>query len=302
MPVVTLVYIKETLKWESLYSTDEYNLVRANFSRELSSSLHDHNFFELFWVDSGKVEHQIEGTNETLSSYTLYFIRPKDTHRLFVLKNQTATITNFSFPAASSKILFKQFENEVARYWDPQNTFPQKMILTKDQVLKLQRITDQFLESPKNSFYFYAAIMAIFLEIQSKEVAVPVNIPSHWPFKVSEQTNSIHKWLDALEVKLEDPAQFHQGVRGLSKISGYSSAYLSRVFRKRFGCTPSDYINRKRAAQAADLLQNTKMSILEIAHECGLSNVAHFYKIFKRFYGTTPGEWQKKPSVTSKNK
>jgi AraC-like DNA-binding protein len=32
------------------------------------------------------------------------------------------------------------------------------------------------------------------------------------------------------------------------------------------------------------------MSIIAIAHDCGFSTVSHFHRVFRRHFGTTPGE------------
>lgn len=71
---------------------------------------------------------------------------------------------------------------------------------------------------------------------------------------------------------------------------GYSSAHLNRLFRTHFDMTPYAYLRENKFRYARNLLQNTDMSVSEIAYEIGYSNLSHFFSGFKRHYGLTPGE------------
>ena len=71
---------------------------------------------------------------------------------------------------------------------------------------------------------------------------------------------------------------------------GYSSAHLNRLFREHFDMTPYEYLHRYKFRYARNLLQNSDMSVSEIAYEVGYSNLSHFFSGFKKYYGITPGE------------
>jgi AraC family cel operon transcriptional repressor len=55
-----------------------------------------------------------------------------------------------------------------------------------------------------------------------------------------------------------------------------------------FGLTPSAYINRVRMDYAARELRVTARPITDIALDCGLSNLSHFYALFRNAHGHTP--------------
>ncbi len=79
-------------------------------------------------------------------------------------------------------------------------------------------------------------------------------------------------------------------------------AHLSRSrfhaeFRRETGVTFVTYVNRVRARQAVRLLADTDLPILQVALACGFPSLGHFYAIFKRETGVSPGEWRLAPDA-----
>jgi AraC-like DNA-binding protein len=51
-------------------------------------------------------------------------------------------------------------------------------------------------------------------------------------------------------------------------------------------------VTDRRLKRAEELLQSPRhrhLSVIDIAYECGFSTMAHFHRLFRRRYGTTPG-------------
>lgn len=75
---------------------------------------------------------------------------------------------------------------------------------------------------------------------------------------------------------------------------GYSSAYLSRSFKRHIGYNFSRHLQVVRMnATIEDMGKNPEKSILNCATEHGFPNIKSFIHIFKREYGCTPSEWRK---------
>lgn len=66
-----------------------------------------------------------------------------------------------------------------------------------------------------------------------------------------------------------------------------SRSYFNRVFKKEFGVTPIEYIQKKRIDKAIFLLENGSYSREEIATLCGFKDVKYFYTVFKKITGTS---------------
>lgn len=82
----------------------------------------------------------------------------------------------------------------------------------------------------------------------------------------------------------------------LESIADYfyiSKEHLSRVFKSFSGETVTDYINRKRMEKAKQLIVEHKLSIKHAAEMIGYSDLAYFYRVFKKHYGFAPGELRK---------
>ena len=63
-----------------------------------------------------------------------------------------------------------------------------------------------------------------------------------------------------------------------------------RTFRREMGETFVPYVNKLRVAMAIRLLEESDLSMSEIAFESGFTNQSHFTRIFKRLAGTPPRE------------
>lgn len=72
-----------------------------------------------------------------------------------------------------------------------------------------------------------------------------------------------------------------------------SKEHLSRAFKTFSGETITDFINRKRMERAKELIVEHKLSIKHAAEMTGYSDLAYFYRVFKKHYGFAPGELRK---------
>lgn len=78
----------------------------------------------------------------------------------------------------------------------------------------------------------------------------------------------------------------------LAKITGMSPRYFCRFFRTFIHRTPIDYLNYYRVEQACRFL-SSPMTVTEAAYLCGFNDSSYFVKIFKKYKGITPRQYQK---------
>ena len=74
----------------------------------------------------------------------------------------------------------------------------------------------------------------------------------------------------------------------LTEHTGYSSGYLSRVFKQEQNVSIHEYVTMTRMNLARELLCNTNLRIYEIAASCGYDNTTYFIRVFKNATGMTP--------------
>jgi AraC-like DNA-binding protein len=73
-----------------------------------------------------------------------------------------------------------------------------------------------------------------------------------------------------------------------------SKYHLCRVFKRRTGHSPHEYLTDVRIANAKALLHATDMKIADIAMEAGFTNNPHFFEIFRKYEGISPAEYRKR--------
>lgn len=73
-----------------------------------------------------------------------------------------------------------------------------------------------------------------------------------------------------------------------------SSSYISRLFRKYSSTSFISYLNEIRIKSAVKLLEETDISIKEVAFKVGYNNLNYFYRIFKKHTGVTPSVFKNK--------
>lgn len=77
-------------------------------------------------------------------------------------------------------------------------------------------------------------------------------------------------------------------IQNLAKAGGLSRTYVYRLFRKRYGMSPSDFILRYRMTLAAHKIQTTQESLKDIAAETGYQTYAGFSTAFQKYFHVLP--------------
>ena len=82
-------------------------------------------------------------------------------------------------------------------------------------------------------------------------------------------------------------------IQDIAKQMYTSPGYLGTIFSKRMGISIKEYIHAIRMEEAVRLMNETDMTLSEIAYSIGYNNYNNFYNRFERFFGVTPKEYRK---------
>lgn len=78
----------------------------------------------------------------------------------------------------------------------------------------------------------------------------------------------------------------------VARAAGVHPVYLGQIFRKQFGETLGEYLNRIRVRAAAGLLANSDAPLSSIAVDLGFYDQSHFTRVFRQVTGATPGTFR----------
>jgi transcriptional regulator GlxA family with amidase domain len=94
--------------------------------------------------------------------------------------------------------------------------------------------------------------------------------------------------IDTVEKHLSD---FEFDVEALAAKMFMSRRQLFRKLKGVAGCAPNVFIRNLRLKRAAQLLKESKMTVIEITFAVGFSDLKHFRTIFREQYGVLPGDY-----------
>lgn len=86
-------------------------------------------------------------------------------------------------------------------------------------------------------------------------------------------------------------------LKELANEVGVSLKHLSSDIKDKFGLTFQELLSYGKCAHGAKLLLSTNRRIIEIALDCGFSDVKYFVKYFRQYFHCNPSEFRKKYRV-----
>lgn len=99
----------------------------------------------------------------------------------------------------------------------------------------------------------------------------------------------INSLIDWIEENLETPLCSEQ----ISLHAGYSRWYMQRMFKEVTGTTLWHYIIQRRLAQSLTYLADANEAILDIACRLQFDSQQTFTRVFKAYFGITPGKYRR---------
>lgn len=85
-------------------------------------------------------------------------------------------------------------------------------------------------------------------------------------------------------------------VSDLAMEARLSAGHFTRAFMIAFGVSPYSFVMAARVAKAKMLMTSSSCPLASIAEQCGLSDHAHFCRLFRRLEGLSPSEWRRQSS------
>jgi transcriptional regulator GlxA family with amidase domain len=92
---------------------------------------------------------------------------------------------------------------------------------------------------------------------------------------------------------IEDKLDSSIRTTDLTGVVRLSTSHFFRAFRQTFGESPRAYIMQQRIRRAQELMLTSRLSLSQVALECGMCDQAHLSRVFRRFVGINPNAWRR---------
>lgn len=112
-------------------------------------------------------------------------------------------------------------------------------------------------------------------------------VPANTPQSI-RRINQIKQALEFIENSYTLPLTLDQ----LAANVGMSRKYFCKFFKEMTQHSPIDYLNHYRIERACDLLRISNKSFIDIAEDTGFHDLSYFIKMFKKYKGITPKQYQ----------
>ncbi len=94
--------------------------------------------------------------------------------------------------------------------------------------------------------------------------------------------------VDQALTRLRNNPYYPWSVKELVEEEGCSREYFFRVFRERYGTTPAAWLSQQRAEHARHLLQGTRLTVEDVAQQCGFAGAHSLARTLRRYYQQGP--------------
>lgn len=125
------------------------------------------------------------------------------------------------------------------------------------------------------------------LDIESRAVALAFSIVK-FSIRAPRDLRSLQRAREYVHAHFSE----NLNLTRVARAAGVHPVYLGQIFRKQFGETLGEYLNRIRVRTAAGLLANSDVPLSSIAVDLGFYDQSHFTRVFRQVTGATPGAFR----------
>ncbi len=262
---------------EFLPSDTVFQLTRAVLNTRRPKALHQHDYYELLWVQNGKVRHYTTQGATDLTEGSLLFVRPDQPHALQG-RGKDAMIVSVVFSPALIGALPEHFPDLSGKLFWSEAELPVCITCDMRQLAAINHAAVALEKRPQTSLSAMGFLAPLLSELTDSSTPLPENAP---------------QWLTEACLAAQSPEVFRDGAAGLVRVAGRAHAHVSRTCRQYLCQSPSEFINEIRMTHAARQLAGSTDSLAEIAIDCGIPNLSHFHKLFLAHHGVTPAQFRK---------
>lgn len=258
-----------------------------NGGQSFQIPVHWHDELEIIYVKSGFLTVNISGENYIGKPGDAFVVSPGNLH---FMGSQTGTVDYFTFLFPLKYIAFRTDDMLDDKLIEPLNSghlmiSPEIKDTVKEQCEQLAGVYAAEIdksESKITSQIRKKIILLQFIHELWKKGFIVENDTTGRNTVEKEMVSYIQQNYTGKILLREFGEQFH-----------LSEKYISRYFKEHFHITLSQYVTYLRLEHAKQMLQETDISVTEVAMQSGYQNISYFIRSFKKTYGVSPLKYRK---------
>lgn len=254
-------------------------------TQSLDSNVHDHNFFEIFIITSGKITHKINNQTQELAVGDACIIAPFCPHSFSRNEDcihRDTMVNRELFKECCDfydKTLYNRLLNEKFVYF---KISQHKIHLYEEYITNFTLLYDVHQKIHYEKFLTQFLIFTCLTPEQMDHCSIN-------SFRQQVLASATNNYTQKYAIQL------------ICKEMNFNQSYLSKKFSDTFGYTLTDHINTLRITNAAYFLSMTEYNIQKICSTVGFESLPYFIKLFKKHYGTTPAKYRKSKTTNKNN-
>lgn len=226
------------------------------------------------------------------STYIIHSAKGVNEAKLILSKQQVdLVITDLSLPGESG-LDFCRYIKAQAKLVHIPVLIVTAVVNQKIELEALQAGATDYINKPFNINLLRSKLAQILNQQQTmvKRYKKQINVNLEQPDIASADEQFIRALVKEIEQDLSDPSL---SVELLAKRMNITRVGLYKKVLAITGYSPMEYIRHIRLKRAMHLVQNSKLSMAEIAYEVGFGNPKQFSKYFKSAFGNLPSFYRK---------
>ncbi len=241
-----------------------------------STTLHYHNYYEIFLITRGKAAHLFNGAETDLRRNTLHLIRPQDTHQFVSARGEFCTHMNLLILPERLRLLSAALNIPFDELQE--GTLLKTMLNDTETAFFLDR-AEQISLCGTDA----AEKTRVILEMIAEALSLLYR---------RRGAGGDAEWFPTLLNKLRSPEYLTVRASDVYALCPCSAPVLIRHFRETEHCTVVEYLTRVKMDYAQNFLRSTNFPVREIAQRLGYDSISHFCRVFKERFGQTPKEYR----------
>ena len=231
--------------------------------------------YSLLFIVKGAVHYKLNGKTTKLSKNTLFLLSPNENNSYVTSKSSPAKYYWISFYGKNFIYYLKRIN------FDMQNCFVKisPKIAKKIRTLFFNNFILPGEDKRITDIYFSNNLLELLLLI-NKELnsAKAPEIKTKQKSHINDILQYIQNHFTDSDITLDS----------ISKSIFLNKNYISSILKKGLGISFRTYLNRLRIEYAIKLIQESELSINEIATKCGFNDFSYFTKVYKKHNHITP--------------